>query len=166
MSSLIHLYLIDETCYPTHLAGSDEQKYQTLLDITDKQATRWQTLELNMRGFEPALQLWDTIAGNSQLLLVASFNYYPHQLLPPDADISGTFGFFPADMANDLFTVMQQEYNFDIDSPLGQRLISEIEHDGIDEVNPDAYEMVRDKYFVTFRDAAKQGKSVVVLIEQ
>ncbi|QBG34925.1 hypothetical protein [Litorilituus sediminis] len=166
MSSLIHLYLVDENEYPTTLSGDDESKYQTLLEVTEEQATRWQTIEMNMRGFEPALQLWDAIAGNSKLLLIASFNFYPHKLLPPDADISGSFGFFPADMVKDLYTVMQEEYEFDIDSLEGRQIIAEIEKDDSDEVNPEAYEIVRDKYFVTFRDAVEQGKSVAVLIEQ
>ncbi|MBB1369119.1 hypothetical protein H5154_22575, partial [Pseudoalteromonas sp. SR44-5] len=77
-----------------------------------------------------------------------------------------TFGFFPADMVKDLYDIMQQEYSFDIDSLEGQNIIAEIEKDGVDEVNPEAYDLVRDKYFVTFRDAAEQGKSIVVLIEQ
>ncbi|WNO60348.1 hypothetical protein [Rheinheimera sp. MMS21-TC3] len=166
MSSLIHLYLVDEDEYPTTLSGDDESKYQTLLEITEENAIRWQSIEMNMRGFEPALQLWDAVAGNSRILLIASFNFYPHKLLPPDADISGSFGFFPADMVKDLYTVMQEEYNFDIDSQEGQHIIAAIEQDGVDEVNPEAYEIVRDKYFVTFRDAAEQGKSIVVLIEQ
>ena len=166
MSSLIHLYLVDESTYPSTLPGDDEAKYQALLAITEDEATRWQTIEMNMRGFEPALQLWDAIAGNSRLLLIASFNFYPHKLLPPDAKTSGTFGFFPADMVKDLFEVMQEEYDFDIDCLEGQQIISDIEAQGQDEVNPEAYEIVRDKYFVTFRDAAAQGKSVVVLIEQ
>ena len=166
MSSLIHLYLVDEDEYPTSLTGNDESKYQTLLEITEENAIRWQSIEINMRGFEPALQLWDAIAGNSRLLLIASFNFFPHKLLPPDADISGTFGFFPADMVKDLYDIMQQEYSFDINSLEGQHIIAEIEKDGVNEVNPEAYELVRDKYFVTFRDAAEQGKSIVVLIEQ
>lgn len=166
MSSLIHLSLIDEDSYPTSLSGDDESKYQQLLEITEEEAIHWQSIEINLRGFEPALQLWDAIAGNSRLLLIASFNFFPHKLLPPDADISGTFGFFPADMVRDLYDIMQQEYSFDIDSLEGQHLIAEIEKGGVDEVNPEAYELVRDKYFVTFRDAAEQGKSIVVLIEQ
>ncbi|KGK12031.1 hypothetical protein [Vibrio navarrensis] len=166
MSSLIHLYLVNEDDYPTIASGTHEQTYQTLVEITQEEGMRWQSLELNMRGFEAALQLWDAVAGNSRLLLIATFNFYPHKLLPPDADTSGTFGFFPADMVRDLFTVMEEEYDFDIDSEEGQQLIAEIEEDGLEELNPDAYEMVRDKYFVTFRDAAKQGKSVAVLIEQ
>lgn len=166
MSSLIHLSLIDEDSYPTSLSGDDESKYQQLLEITEEEAIHWQSIEINLRGFEPALQLWDAIAGNSRLLLIASFNFFPHKLLPPDADISGTFGFFPADMVKDLYNIMQQEYSFDIDSLEGQHLIAEIEKGGVDEVNPEAYELVRDKYFVTFRDAAEQGKSIVVLIEQ
>ncbi|MBB1411735.1 hypothetical protein [Pseudoalteromonas sp. SG44-17] len=166
MSSLIHLSLIDEDSYPTTLDGDDESKYQQLLEITQEEAIHWQSIEINLRGFEPALQLWDAIAGNSRLLLIASFNFFPHKLLPPDADISGTFGFFPADMVRDLYDIMQQEYSFDIDSLEGQHIIAEIEKDGVDEVNPEAYELVRDKYFVTFRDAAEQGKSIVVLIEQ
>ncbi|NTS77894.1 hypothetical protein HR060_13625 [Catenovulum sp. SM1970] len=165
MSSLIHLYLIDEDTYPANLTGDDESKYQTVLDITQQEGIRWQSIELNMRGFEPALQLWDAAAGNSNLLLVATFNFYPHKLLPPDADTSGTFGFFPAEMVQDFYSVMQQEYDFDIDSLEGKQIIQEIEQDGINEVNPDAYEMVRDKYFVTFRDAAKQNKSIAVIIE-
>ncbi|MBB1471355.1 hypothetical protein H5186_22345 [Pseudoalteromonas sp. SG41-2] len=166
MSSLIHLSLIDEDRYPTSLSGDDESKYQQLLAITEEEAIHWQSIEINLRGFEPALQLWDAIAGNSRLLLIASFNFFPHKLLPPDADISGTFGFFPADMVKDLYDIMQQEYSFDIDSLEGQNIIAEIEKDGVDEVNPEAYDLVRDKYFVTFRDAAEQGKSIVVLIEQ
>ena len=166
MSSLIHLSLIDEDRYPTSLDGDDESKYQQLLAITEEEAIHWQSIEINLRGFEPALQLWDAIAGNSRLLLIASFNFFPHKLLPPDADISGTFGFFPADMVKDLYDIMQQEYSFDIDSLEGQNIIAEIEKDGVDEVNPEAYDLVRDKYFVTFRDAAEQGKSIVVLIEQ
>ncbi len=166
MSSLIHLYLVDEDEYPTSLAGDDESKYQTLLEITNEEAIRWQSIEMNMRGFEPALQLWDAIAGNSKLLLIASFNFYPHKLLPPDADISGSFGFFPAEMVKDLYTIMKEEYNFNIDCQEGKQIIADIEKDGIDEVNPEAYEIVRDKYFVTFKDAAEQGRSVVVLIEQ
>ena len=166
MSSLIHLSLIDEDRYPTSLRGDDESKYQQLLAITEEEAIHWQSIEINLRGFEPALQLWDAIAGNSRLLLIASFNFFPHKLLPPDADISGTFGFFPADMVKDLYDIMQQEYSFDIDSLEGQNIIAEIEKDGVDEVNPEAYDLVRDKYFVTFRDAAEQGKSIVVLIEQ
>lgn len=166
MSSLIHLYLIDEDDYPDTASGAHEDIYQALLEITQEEGIRWQTLELNMRGFEPALQLWDAVAGNSRLLLIATFNFYPHKLLPPDADISGTFGFFPADMVRDLFSVMEEEYDFDINGFEGQQLIAEIEEEGIDEVNPDAYEMVRDRYFATFRDAAKQGKSIAVLIEQ
>ncbi|MBB1336027.1 hypothetical protein H5200_22885 [Pseudoalteromonas sp. SG43-7] len=166
MSSLIHLSLIDEDRYPTSLDGDDESKYQQLLDITQKEAIHWQSIEINLRGFEPALQLWDAIAGNSRLLLIASFNFYPHKLLPPDADISGSFGFFPADMVKDLYAIMEEEYNFDISNLEGQQIIAEIEKDGDDEVNPEAYELVRDKYFVTFRDAAEQGKSIVVLIEQ
>ncbi|HFQ5107715.1 TPA: hypothetical protein ACGUT0_001264 [Vibrio vulnificus] len=166
MSSLIHLYLVDEDDYPTSASGSHEDIYQMLVEITQEEGIRWQTLELNMRGFEPALQLWDAVAGNSRLLLIATFNFYPHKLLPPDADTSGTFGFFPADMVRDLFTVMEEEYDFDIDSEEGQQLISEIEEDELDKLNPDAYEMVRNKYFVTFRDAAHQGKSIVVLIDQ
>lgn len=166
MSSLIHLSLIDEDSYPTSLSGDDESKYQQLLAITEEEAIHWQSIEINLRGFEPALQLWDAIAGNSRLLLIASFNFFPHKLLPPDADISGTFGFFPADMVKDLYDIMQQEYSFDIDSLEGQNIIAEIEKDGVDEVNPEAYDLVRDKYFVTFRDAAEQGKSIVVLIEQ
>lgn len=166
MSSLIHLSLIDEDSYPTSLSGDDESKYQQLIEITEEEAIHWQSIEINLRGFEPALQLWDAIAGNSRLLLIASFNFFPHKLLPPDADISGTFGFFPADMVRDLYDIMQQEYSFDIDSLEGQNIIAEIEKDGVDEVNPEAYELVRDKYFVTFRDAAEQGKSIVVLIEQ
>ncbi|ENY3837451.1 hypothetical protein ACFXIQ_002921, partial [Vibrio vulnificus] len=66
----------------------------------------------------------------------------------------------------DLFTVMEEEYDFDIDSEEGQQLIAEIEENELEKLNFDAYEMVRDKYFVTFRDAAQQGKSIVVLIEQ
>lgn len=166
MSSLIHLLLIDEDSYPTSIDGDDESKYQQLLEITEEEAIHWQSIEINLRGFEPALQLWDAIAGNSRLLLIASFNFFPHKLLPPDADISGTFGFFPADMVKDLFDVMEAQYDFDIDSPEGEHFIAQIEKDGVDEVNPEAYELVRDKYFVTFRDAAKQGKSIVVLIEQ
>lgn len=166
MSSLIHLSLIDEDSYPTSLSGDDESKYQQLIEITEEEAIHWQSIEINLRGFEPALQLWDAIAGNSRLLLIASFNFFPHKLLPPDADISGTFGFFPADMVKDLYNIMQQEYSFDINSLEGQHIIAEIEKDGIDEVNPEAYELVRDKYFATFRDAAEQGKSIVVLIEQ
>ncbi|TGE83959.1 hypothetical protein C7Y70_08225 [Pseudoalteromonas sp. KS88] len=166
MSSLIHLSLIDEDSYPTMLSGDDESKYQQLLEITEEEAIHWQSIEINLRGFEPALQLWDAIAGNSRLLLIASFNFFPHKLLPPDADISGTFGFFPADMVKDLYNIMQQEYSFDINSLEGQHIIAEIEKDGVDEVNPEAYDLVRDKYFVTFRDAAEQGKSIVVLIEQ
>ncbi len=166
MSSLIHLYLIDEDEFPANLAGDDESKYQTLLDITQEHAVRWQSIEMNMRGFEPALQLWDAVAGNSKILLIASFNFYPNKLLPPDADISGTFGFFPTEMVQDLFTVMQEEYDFDIDSLEGKQIIEGIEKDELDEVNPEAYDIVRDKYFVTFRDAAEQGKSIVVLIEQ
>lgn len=165
MSSLIHLYLVDEDEYPTSLTGDDESKYQTLLEITDEEATRWQSIEMNMRGFDPALQLWDAIAGNSRILMIASFNFYPHKLLPPDADISGSFGFFPADMVKDLYSVMQEEYDFDINCLEGRQIIAEIEKDG-EEVNPEAYDIVRDKYFVTFRDAAEQNKSVVVLIEQ
>ncbi len=69
-------------------------------------------------------------------------------------------------MVRDLFTVMEEEYDFDIDSEEGQQLIAEIEEDELDKLNPDAYEMVRNKYFVTFRDAAHQGKSIVVLIDQ
>lgn len=166
MSSLINLYIVSEDDYPTHLSGDDESKYQTLLDITQEKGMLWQSIEMNMRGFEPALQLWDAIAGNSRLLLIASFNFYPHKLLPPDADISGSFGYFPPEMVKDLYTVMQEEYEFDIDCQEGRQIISEIEKDGIDEVNPEAYEIVRDKYFVTFRDAAEQGKAVAVLIEQ
>jgi hypothetical protein len=165
MSSLIHLYLVDENEYPSSLAGNDESKYQALLEITQEEAVRWQSIEMNMRGFDPALQLWDAIAGNSRILMIASFNFYPHKLLPPDADISGSFGFFPADMVKDLYTVMQEEYDFDINCLEGRQIIAEIEKDG-EEVNPEAYDIVRDKYFVTFRDAAAQGKSVVVLIEQ
>ncbi|EIE1227805.1 hypothetical protein LCX39_004531, partial [Vibrio vulnificus] len=71
-----------------------------------------------------------------------------------------------ADMVRDLFTVMEEEYDFDIDSEEGQQLIAEIEENELEKLNFDAYEMVRDKYFVTFRDAAQQGKSIVVLIEQ
>ncbi|EGR7954078.1 hypothetical protein JKP10_02350 [Vibrio vulnificus] len=166
MSSLIHLYLVDEDDYPTSASGSHEDIYQTLVEITQEEGIRWQTLELNMRGFEPALQTWDAVAGNSRLLLIATFNFYPHKLLPPDADTSGTFGFFPADMVRDLFTVMEEEYDFDIDSEEGQQLIAEIEENELEKLNFDAYEMVRDKYFVTFRDATQQGKSIVVLIEQ
>lgn len=166
MSSLIHLLLIDEESYPTSLNGDHESKYQQLLEITEEEAIHWQSIEINLRGFEPALQLWDAIAGNSRLLLIASFNFFPHKLLPPDADISGTFGFFPADMVKDLYTIMEEKYDFDISNLEGQQIIAEIEQDGIDEVNPEAYELVRDKYFVTFRDAAEQGKSIVVLIEQ
>jgi len=165
MSSIIHLLLIDEDDYPTQLSGNDESKYQKLLEITHEQAIHWQSIEMNMRGFEPALKLWDSVAGNSRLLLIASFNFYPHKLLPPETDISGSFGFFPSAMVKDLYTVMQEEYDFDIDCLEGRQIISEIEQDGLDEVNPEAYEIVRDKYFVTFRDAAEQGKSVVVLIE-
>ncbi|MBB1369194.1 hypothetical protein H5154_23015, partial [Pseudoalteromonas sp. SR44-5] len=130
MSSLIHLSLIDEDRYPTSLSGDDESKYQQLLAITEEEAIYWQSIEINLRGFEPALQLWDAIAGNSRLLLIASFNFFPHKLLPPDADISGTFGFFPADMVKDLYDIMQQEYSFDIDSLEGQNIIAEIEKDG------------------------------------
>ncbi|HAU8293794.1 TPA: hypothetical protein I7152_12935 [Vibrio vulnificus] len=166
MSSLIHLYLVDEDDYPTSASGSHEDIYQTLVEITQEEGIRWQTLELNMRGFEPALQTWDAVAGNSRLLLIATFNFYPHKLLPPDADTSGTFGFFPADMVRDLFTAMEEEYDFDIDSEEGQQLIAEIEENELEKLNFDAYEMVRDKYFVTFRDATQQGKSIVVLIEQ
>jgi|GEM_PF-2490817 len=166
MSSLIHLYLVDESEYPVTLSGDDESKYQTLLEITETKATRWQSIEMNMRGFEPALQLWDAIAGNSRILMIASFNFYPHKLLPPDANISGSFGFFPADMVQDLFSIMQEEYDFNIECLEGRQIIADIEKESLDEVNPEAYEMVRDKYFVTFRDAAEQGKSVVVLIEQ
>ena len=59
MSSLIHLYLVDENEYPSSLAGNDESKYQALLEITQEEAVRWQSIEMNMRGFDPALQLWD-----------------------------------------------------------------------------------------------------------
>ncbi|MCS6123673.1 hypothetical protein G3469_12065 [Shewanella baltica] len=164
MSSLIHLYLVDEDVYPNTLTGDDEAKYQALLSITEDEAIRWQSLELNMRGFIPALATWDKIAGNSKLLSVCSFHYYPNQLIGPTADLSGSFGFFPAKMVQDLFSVMQKYYDFNLDSPKGHDIIEAIEAE-MGEVDFQAYEMVRDRYFVSFRDAAEQGKAIVVLIE-
>ena len=165
MSSLIHLFIVDETVYPNTLEASDEEKYQELLEITEKEAIRWQTIELNMRGFMPALELWDSIVGSSSLLPVCTFNYYPHQLIGPDADISGSFGFFSSQMVQDLFPLMQAHYDTDINSTETQNLIVDVEQRA-GELDLHAYEIVRDRYFSTFRDAAEQGKSIVVLIEE
>ncbi len=165
MSALIHLYLIDESHYPTQLHGNDESKYQTLLQITHANAIRWQTIELNMRGFIPAIEAWDSVAGDAHLLPACSFNYYPNKVLPPDADISGSFGFFPAAMVADLFSVMEQNYEFDMASPAGAAIIAAVTQRA-GELSLDAYELVRDRYFVTFRDAAEKNQAVVVLIEQ
>lgn len=165
MSGLIHLYLVDEDVYPSRLAGDDESKYQALLEITGEEAIRWQTIEMNLRGFDPALQVWDAVAGNSRLLMICSFNFFPHKLIGPDADISGSFGFFPAEMVKDLAGIMRDEYDFELDSAEGKQIIAEVEQHG-EELNPEAYEIVRDRYYVTFRDAAEQGKSVVILVEQ
>lgn len=164
MSSLIHLFLIDETAFPTHMSGDDESNYQALLDIVDQEAIRWQTLELNMRGFMPALEMWDALAGNSHLLPMCSFNFYPHKLIGPDADISGQFGFFPTEMVKDLFANMHDNLALDISTPVAQEVVDMVEARA-GELDPQAYEMVRDKYFVTFRDATAQNKAVVVLIE-
>lgn len=165
MSSLIHLFIVDETAYPDTLNASDEEKYQELLEITEEEAIRWQTIELNMRGFMPALELWDSIIGSSSLLPVCTFNYYPHQLISPDADISGSFGFFSRQMVQDLYPLMKTHYATDIDSAETQNLIVEVEQKA-GELDPQAYEIVRDRYFSTFRDAADQGKSIVILIEE
>ncbi|MPY24508.1 hypothetical protein FM037_03315 [Shewanella psychropiezotolerans] len=165
MSSLIHLLLIDEAAFPTQIAGNDESTYQTLLEIVDEEAIRWQTLELNIRGFMPALEMWDALAGNSHLLPMCSFNFYPHKLIGPDADISGQFGFFPTDMVKDLSSAMAVNIDFDITTPDAQAVVDMVEAKA-GELDPQAYEMVRDKYFVTFRDAAAQHKAVVVLIEE
>ncbi|MGI2169979.1 hypothetical protein ACROAE_07245 [Shewanella sp. MF05960] len=165
MSNLIHLFIVDEDVYPTTLDASDEQKYQELLDTTQEEAMRWQSIELNMRGFIPALELLDAIVGGQGLLPVCTFNYYPHQLIGPEADISGAFGFFSSQMVQDLFPLMQENYEADIDSRENLKLIDEIEAKA-GELDPQAYEIVRDRYFVTFRDAAEQNKSIVVLIEE
>jgi len=164
MSNLIHLYIVDEDIYPTTLTVSDEEKYQNLLEITESEAIRWQVIELNMRGFIPALELWDNISGSSSLLPVCTFNYYPHQVISPDAELSGSFGFFPSQMVQDLYPLMKKNYDIDIDSTDVKSIITEVENRA-GELDPQAYEMVRDRYFVTFRDAAEQNKSVVVLIE-
>ncbi len=164
MSNLIHLFIVDEDVYPSTLALSEEDKYQYLLEITEVEAIRWQTIELNMRGFIPALELWDDISGSSSLLPVCTFNYYPHQLISPDAELSGSFGFFPSQMVQDLYSLMKKNYDIDINSADVQPTISEVEKRA-GELDPQAYEIVRDRYFVTFRDAAEQNKSVVVLID-
>ncbi|HDY7522161.1 TPA: hypothetical protein RQJ54_000014 [Vibrio vulnificus] len=92
MSSLIHLYLVDEDDYPTSASGSHEDIYQTLVEITQEEGIRWQTLELNMRGFEPALQTWDAVAGNSRLLLIAPLTFthisYYHPMPTPAAPLA------------------------------------------------------------------------------
>lgn len=164
MSSLIHLFIVDEAEYPKALKTSDEEKYQELLEITEEEAIRWQTIELNMRGFIPALELWDAIVGGGGLLPVCTFNYYPHQLISADADISGSFGFFPSQMVQDISPLMEKAYATEIDSENGEDLIAVVENK-VGELDPQAYEVVRDRYFVTFRDAAEQNKSIVVLIE-
>ena len=162
MSSLIHLFIVDETVYPN---TSDEQKYQELLDITHDEATRWQSIELNMRAFIPAIELLDAVVGGQGLLPVCTFHYYPHQLIGPDANISGSFGFFSSEMVQDLFPLLEKYFEVDIESSENKALVDSIEHRA-GELDPQAYEIVRDRYFVTFRDAAEQNKSIVVLIEE
>ena len=164
MSSLINLYLISEESYPEALSGDDESKYQELIAITEEEGMLWNTLELNMRGFEPAVRVWDAVAGNSRLLIVCTFNFYPHKLLPPSADISGPFGFFPAAMVKDLAEVMERKYDADLNDKVFESLFAKLEEEG-EQFSEDVYEMVRDGYFMTFRDAAEQGKAVAVLIQ-
>ena len=165
MSSVINLFIVDEDVYPTILNLSDEQKYQELLDITQDEATRWQSIELNMRGFVPAIELLDAVAGGQGLLPVCTFNYFPHQLIGPDANISGSFGFFSSEMVQDIFPLLKKYFEVDIDNSENKGLVDDVEHRA-GELDLQAYEIVRDRYFVTFRDAAEQKKSIVVLIEE
>lgn len=165
MSGLIHLYLIDEAVFPKTLTGSSQQKYQQLIDITLSNGIRWQTVELNMRGFIPAISMWDKVAGNSQLIEACSFHYLPNHLIAPDAEINGSFGFFPSEMITDLSDVMEENLDFDINSYDGKQLVKYVEQNEGD-LDPDAYEIVRNAYYRTFRDAKEQDKSIVILMEE
>jgi len=164
MSGLIYLYLIDEDQYPTSLTGDDAIKHQTLLDITEQEATLWQSMELNQLGFMSALEVLDGIMGNSRLLPICTYHFFPHELIGPDADIDDSFGYFPPAMVKDLFAVMQKNYDVQLDTPDAQAVVTRVEST-VGELNEEAYELVRDAYFVTFRDAAEQEKAVVVLME-
>ena len=165
MSNVINLFIVDEAVYPTTSNLSDELTYQALIDITQDEATRWQSIELNMRAFIPAIELLDAVVGGQGLLPVCTFHYYPYQLIGPDANISGSFGFFSSEMVQDLFPLLEKYFEVDIENSENKALVDSIEHRA-GELDPQAYEIVRDRYFVTFRDASMQNKSIVVLIEE
>ena len=68
-------------------------------------------------------------------------------------------------MVQDLFPLLKKYFEVDIDNSESKGLVDDVEHRA-GELDPQAYEIVRDRYFVTFRDAAEQKKSIVVLIEE
>lgn len=68
-------------------------------------------------------------------------------------------------MVQDLFPLLEKYFEVDIENSENKALVDSIEHRA-GELDPQAYEIVRDRYFVTFRDASMQNKSIVVLIEE
>jgi len=55
-----------------------------------------------MRGF-PAIELSYAVVSAQELLSACTFNYYPYQLIGPDANVIGSFGFISSERCKTFF---------------------------------------------------------------
>lgn len=161
MSESFHLYIADEKMFPASINGTDEEKYEWLLEKVTSESSLWETLELPTIGFMNSLEALGQIAGSKKFFAVLSYNNSPNNLLGDDPQISGSFGYFTAEMAKDAATVLESL----------QDSIEQYTHEcaqAVAENGPlsrDTLEYTFFKYLSAFQEAAGEGKAVVVIHE-
>ena len=100
MSSLIQMYLIDETAYPSKSDNSPEGIREDVLGITRRQGTPWGQLECSVTSFVQALDILDRwVQGTGFIPTFLTLNS-PHKLLDGQGFID--FGYLSPSMASDL----------------------------------------------------------------
>ena len=56
MSETFNLYVVDESLFPASLNGTDEEKYEWLVEKVTTESSLWETLELPTIGFMNSLE--------------------------------------------------------------------------------------------------------------
>jgi len=101
------------------------------------------------------------IAGSKKFFAVLSYNNSPNNLLGDDPQISGSFGYFTAEMAKDAATVLEslqdsiEQYTDECAQAVAENA----------PLSRDTLEYTFFKYLSAFQEAASEDKAVVVIHE-
>lgn len=161
MSETFNLYVADPSIFPQELPGSDEQKYDWLVEKVAEESSLWETLELPTIGFMNSLEALGELAGSKKFFAVLSYNNSPNNLLGNNPEISGSFGYFTPEMVSDAAGVLESLADTIENYPA--ECAQAVENNA--PLSRDTLEYTFFKYLSAFQEAASQDRAIVVLHE-